>query len=115
MRLQIEAVCRKILIRECKAGGTTAQLLEHATQAEHPGLRGSGLRFCCSPEFANDGLGVSIFQAHTHPNAPVIWSIKEFWLAFLPRTDTLPPMKFTAYSYWWRFTYRNNRQRGAYS
>jgi hypothetical protein len=40
--------------------------------------------------------------------------INDFWLAFYAEPGKLPCMKFTAYSYWWRFTYRTyNRQRGA--
>jgi hypothetical protein len=34
-------------------------------------------------------------------------------VAFSAGPGTLASMKFTAYSYWWRFTYRTIRKRGA--
>jgi hypothetical protein len=39
--------------------------------------------------------------------------VDEFRLVIWRKIGTLLSMKFTAYSYWWRFTYRTNRQRGA--
>jgi hypothetical protein len=39
--------------------------------------------------------------------------LNEFRLAIWREIGKLLFMKFTAYSYWWRFTYRSNRHRGA--
>jgi hypothetical protein len=49
------------------------------------------------------GPGVIFFNAND----------KELDVAFPASFDRLAFMKFTAYSYWWRFTFRVNRQRGA--
>jgi len=39
--------------------------------------------------------------------------ISELWLAFLDRTDKLADMNLKAYSYSWRFMYRNIREEWA--
>jgi hypothetical protein len=38
---------------------------------------------------------------------------KEFGVAFSPALSKLTTMDFVAYSYYWRFTYRTHRKRGA--
>jgi hypothetical protein len=38
---------------------------------------------------------------------------KELKLAFSAGIDRLGGMKLMVYAYWWRFTYRSDRQRGA--
>ncbi len=43
----------------------------------------------------------------------VMAGISELWLAFLGRTDKLADMNLKAYSYYWRFTYRNIREEWA--
>jgi hypothetical protein len=44
---------------------------------------------------------------------PLITAINELRLAFFRRLGRLARMKFAAYCYGWRFTYRTNHKRGA--
>jgi len=41
------------------------------------------------------------------------FAFKQFGVAFSTGPAKLAPMNFTAYSYWWRFTCRTSRKRGA--
>jgi hypothetical protein len=66
----------------------------------------SALRFCSS----NGVFGVAATaRGAILANA----NNRELDVAFSAGFDRLAIMKFAAYSYWWRFTFRINRQRGA--
>src|SRR5260370_17546468 len=120
--------------RNWKAANSIALRSEHETLVRRRDSRVSASPFCCSNirelservilrESDEDArrfsilptsLGFDLFAPLMPGINDINDFINDFWLAFCSEPGKLPSMKFTAYSYWWRFTYRPyNRQRGA--